>query len=278
MLSYFGTKLAAIAMKKQKLPVSLGLVFILLTCLVSAPVKVYAGGGNVAGTSDDSPTAAGDNLSPNTSEPTFEAVPGANVEVNSNAATDDSDINISASPEVQNNVNEAAEDILQEAENDNSSTVSSDGDSGNVLSDAANSNQLFNIVVVILQGGDNAQEAISQLQTSLGNLGVSQLAIQRLISALRGMISRSSASTSGVDMGSLKPVELVVSLKGLKTEIAQNAAKPSVDLNKLNAAIIAYNNIVMESSPDVVQKLAKDPQFLEIGKVLKQLRSALNKR
>jgi hypothetical protein len=258
-------------MKKQKLSVSFGLVLILLTCLVSAPLKVYAGSANVVGASDDSSSSAGDNVSPITSEPVVEPAPGANVEINNNSATGDSDINISASPEVQNNVNEAAEDILQEAGNDNSSTVSSVGDAGN-------SNPVFNIVIIILLGGANAEGAISQVQTSLSSLGVSPSAMQPLLNALQGMISRSSASTSGVDMGSLKPVELVAGVKDLKTEITQNAAKPSVDLNKLNAAITAYNNIVMESSPEVLQKLAKDPQFLEISKVLKQLRSALNKR
>ena len=50
-----------------------------------------------------------------------------------------------------------------------------------------------------------------------------------------------------------------------------------MDINQLNNAITAYNQIVMESSPEVLQKLAKDPQFLEVGRVLKQLRAALNK-
>ncbi|MEA5564234.1 hypothetical protein [Anabaena sp. UHCC 0399] len=261
-------------MKKQSLPLNLGLVLILLTCLVSAPLRVNAGSANVVGVSDDSASSSGDNLSPAT-EPPLEAVPGTNVEINSG----DSEVNISTSPEIQNNVNEAANEILQQAEDANSSVaVSSVGVDGTVLSNAGSSNSVFAIIVVILQGGADAENSVNQLQSSLGNLGVSPSAIQRLVNALRGMISQSSASTSGVDMGSLKPAHLVAGVKELRTEVAQNVAKPSVDLNKLNAAITAYNNIVMESSPEVVQKLAKDPQFLEIGKVLKQLRAALNKR
>ncbi|WP_414574849.1 hypothetical protein [Anabaena sp. CCY 9402-a] len=270
-------------MKKQNLPLNLGLVLILLTCLVSAPLRVNAGSANVVGVSDDSATSSGDNLSPAT-EPPLEAVPGTNVEINSG----DSEVNISTSPEIQNNVNEAANEILEQAEDANSSvavssvgvdgTVCSVGVDGTVLSCAGSSNSVFAIIVVILQGGADAENSVNQLQSSLGNLGVSPSAIRRLVNALQGMISQSSASTSGVDMGSLKPAHLVAGVKGLKKEVAQNVVKPSVDLNKLNAAITAYNNIVMESSPEVVQKLAKDPQFLEIGKVLKQLRAALNKR
>jgi hypothetical protein len=262
-------------MKKQKFPLSLGFVLILLTCLVSAPLRVNAGSANVVGVSDDSASSSGDNVSPVNSEPIVEPAPGTNVEVNSGG----SEVNVSASPEVQDNVNEAADEILQQAEDANSSVpVSSVGVDGTVLSDAGSSNSVFAIIVVILQGGANAENSVNQLQSSLGNLGISPSAIQGLINALQGMISKSSASTSGVDMGSLQPVQLVAGVKNLKTDIAQNAANPSVDLNKLNAAITAYNNIVMESNPEVLQKLAKDPQFLEIGKILKQLRAALNQR
>jgi hypothetical protein len=261
-------------MKKQKLSLSLGLVLILLTCLVSAPMRVNAGSANVVGVSDDSASSSGDNVSPVTSEAIVETAPGTNVEVTSGG----SEINISASPEIQNNVNDAADEILQQAEDASSSIVSGIGESGNVLSGAGSSNSVFTIVVIILQGGPNADSSVNQLQSSLGSLGVSASGIQALFNALRGMISTPSASTSGVNLGSLNGVQLVAGVKDLKIEISQNVAKSSVDLNKLNAAITAYNNIVMESSPEVVQKLAKDPEFLEIGKVIKQLRAALNKR
>jgi hypothetical protein len=48
-----------------------------------------------------------------------------------------------------------------------------------------------------------------------------------------------------------------------------------VNINKLNDAINAYNQIILESSPVVLQKLAQDKDFLAIGQTLKTLRAAL---
>ncbi|MBE9199394.1 MULTISPECIES: hypothetical protein [unclassified Nodularia (in: cyanobacteria)] len=58
--------------------------------------------------------------------------------------------------------------------------------------------------------------------------------------------------------------------------LVENGESPIVDINMLNAAIIDYNNIVMESSPEELQELAKDPEFIRTGKMLKELRAVLN--
>ncbi|MDB9371825.1 hypothetical protein [Nodularia sphaerocarpa] len=58
--------------------------------------------------------------------------------------------------------------------------------------------------------------------------------------------------------------------------LLENGESPIVDINMLNAAIVDYNNTVMESSPEELEKLAKDPDFIRTGKMLKELRAVLN--
>jgi hypothetical protein len=43
----------------------------------------------------------------------------------------------------------------------------------------------------------------------------------------------------------------------------------------LNAAIKAYNGIVTKSDAETLKKLSKNLEFIEIGRVLKELRAAL---
>ncbi|MEA5581118.1 hypothetical protein VB620_07170 [Nodularia harveyana UHCC-0300] len=57
--------------------------------------------------------------------------------------------------------------------------------------------------------------------------------------------------------------------------LMENGESPIVDINMLNAAIVNYNNTVMESSPEELERLAKDPEFIRTGKMLKELRAVL---
>jgi hypothetical protein len=57
--------------------------------------------------------------------------------------------------------------------------------------------------------------------------------------------------------------------------LVENGESPIVDINMLNAAIVDYNNTVMESSPEELRELAKDPAFIRQGKMLKELRAVL---
>ena len=236
-------------MKKQKFSLILTLALILFTYLVGGSTRVNAGTAGITGTSEDSTSSSGDNFNPGSSEPSVEPAPG--VEVSGNGS-------ISVATEVQNNLN---------------ATVI------NILSQNSDANSPAAIILVILLGGVNAEAAANQLQVSIVSLGVSSPSVASLVKALLALASNKSASVLGAPVGQLQPVQLVASTKGLMADlvIAQKGETPNVDIKKLNDAITAYNKIVMESSPKVIQKLAKDPQFLEVGKLLKQLRAALNK-
>jgi hypothetical protein len=238
-------------MKKQSFFLTFAIAFTFFTYLVSAPMRVNAGTGGITGGSEDSSSSSGDNFNPENTQAPVEPAPGVNVEFSGNSG-------LSVSTEVQNGVNAAV---------------------ANILSQTPAANSPAAIIIAILTGGSNAEAAANQLQAYIGGLGVSSSSVASLINALLGLSGNKSASTLGIPVGILQPVQLVASSKGLTADlvITQKGAIPNVDINQLNNAITAYNNIVMESSPQVLQKLAKDPQFLEVGKFLKQLRAALSK-
>ncbi|MBD2144514.1 hypothetical protein [Sphaerospermopsis sp. FACHB-1194] len=55
-----------------------------------------------------------------------------------------------------------------------------------------------------------------------------------------------------------------------------NGAVISVDINNLEAAITAYNNIVLATAPNNLQALSQDPTFRSLGNALQTLRGSLN--
>lgn len=234
-------------MKKQPLFFSFALAFTFFTYFVGAPIIVNAGTAGITGSSEDSSSSSGDNFNPGNAQPPVEPAPGVNVEFNGNGG-------LSVSAEVQNSVNAIIANVLSQT--------------------PATNSPFFNIIVILL-GGSNAEVVANQLQVSIVNLGVSSSSVASLVNALLGLAGNKSAAALGAPVGILQPVQL----KGLTADLvtAQKGETPNVDINQLNNAITAYNNVVMESSPEVIQKLAKDPQFLEVGKLLKQLRAALNK-
>ena len=92
----------------------------------------------------------------------------------------------------------------------------------------------------------------------------------------------SSPTTQSSSSVQLPKKYLVASTKALKFSpvIAQsdNNILPSVevDINDLHNAINTYNQIIQESSPVTLQQLSENQDFVEIGKVLKELRAAVN--
>ncbi|MBW4424483.1 MAG: hypothetical protein KME50_08470 [Nostoc desertorum CM1-VF14] len=221
-------------------------------------MRVNAGSAGITGGSEDSSSSSGDNFNPGNAQPPVEPAPGANVEFNDDCLGFNVSCRLRVSTEVQNGVNVTL---------------------ANILSQTPAANTPGAIIIVILMGGPNAKAAANQLQVSMVSSGASSSSVASLINAFLGLAEKKSASGLGIPVGILKPVQLVPSTKGLTADLvtAQKGETPSVDINQLNNAITAYNQIVMESSPEVLQKLAKDPQFLEVGRVLKQLRVALNK-
>lgn len=226
-------------MKKQPFSSLLILALMVSTYLVSTPVRVYAGSAGITGGSEDSATPSGDTFRPDNSQTLPEPAPGINLEIGSDGS-------LSTPIEVQNRLNEAIANIL-------SQTPEPDSPSANIMA--------------IVREGASASQAINQLQEALRNLGIRESFVRSLVTAFIGLSGNRSASISGVNGN----------VKGLvaNSAIAQQQVSPTLDINQLNAAITAYNTIVMQSSPEVLRELAKDPQFREIGKLLKQLRAAL---
>jgi hypothetical protein len=149
------------------------------------------------------------------------------------------------------------------------------------------------IIVLILEGlpgrENNNLQAIS---IRFINLGAPPNRVQSLTKALLGLCrSRRQASVPGIPVAELQKGQLVASIKAMKANftLAQEGGsqpsdnvtpspdiQPDLDINQLNDAVEAYNQIVSESSPVTLQKLLQDQDFVEIGKVLKELRAAIN--
>lgn len=232
----------------NKLPLSLGLL-LTFASLVIAPIKANAGVVVTPGTTPDSSNFSGTNFVPTNTVP--QPAPDTNVSVGETGQ-------ISAPPAVQNNVNNTA---------------------GNFVNPPGGPVTQQSLVIIIILQGSGSQTAANTIVNLWTSFGVSTGNIQALITALRSLLKNKSAATPGLPVAQLAPGQLVASTKGFaaRSVIAQNSAKPNVDLNKLNDAINAYNKIVLESSPETLVKLSKDPEFLQTGKFLRELRTSLNK-
>ena len=171
-----------------------------------------------------------------------------------NSATGNSVV-ITLPPQVQVAVNQSAAAIIQ--------TLSTTGGGANVVS--------------LLTGGAGSQAAAVALTDSLITAGISPQKAQALVAALDGLFGSTKASLSNLPIAQATSGQLVASNKALKPilVIAQSGAVINVDIKKLNDAIVAYNGIILTSEPENLRKLYKDNDFVAIGKVLKELRKAI---
>ncbi|PAX60415.1 hypothetical protein [Brunnivagina elsteri] len=225
-------------MNKQKLTLGFGLMTVLLSGLV-ATAPVFAGSGAAKGTGTGSGSFIGTPI-----------VPGSNLSVGRNGI-------IIAPPGIQLQVNNIARGIIARQ---------------------APINSPLNIIIIILRGGTSANTPATQVQTALVNVRVSPALAQALIKSLTAMFGSKVSATSGVAVAQLEVSPLVASNKGLAvSKIAQGGEKADVNISQLNASINAYNQIILESSPETLRELAKNEEFVAIGSVLKELRQALNK-
>jgi hypothetical protein len=116
----------------------------------------------------------------------------------------------------------------------------------------------------------------------LKQAGVSPALAGRFVFTLIKIIPAPRPTTQRSGSVQLPKKYLVASTKALKFSpiIAQsdNNILPSVevDINDLHNAINTYNQIIQESSPVTLQQLSENQDFVEIGKVLKELRAAVN--
>jgi hypothetical protein len=100
------------------------------------------------------------------------------------------------------------------------------------------------VLVALLQGGSIGQTASDNLTDLLSNAGVN------------------------TDLGN--------NLRVILSRIVPNQENADVDINQLNNAINTYNQIIQQSSPVTLQALSQSQDFVEIGNVLKELRTAVN--
>lgn len=230
-------------MSKQKLTLKVGLVLMLLSSLVVSPLRANAGQAVIQGSSPDSSGITGDTFGPgNQGTPSPDGV------------SIGSDGSLFTSPTIRDRLNELALNLICRRRNAPS------------------------LVIIIIAGLDGAENAAPQVGTSFVNLGASANSVQELMRQIYGLCTCPRASLPGIPVGQLIPGQLVASVKELKAGslISQEAGLlENVDVNRLSAAIKAYNQIVSESSPATLKKLSQDPNFLEIGRVLKELGSAV---
>ncbi|MFO5491297.1 MAG: hypothetical protein ACLBM6_01845 [Cuspidothrix sp.] len=176
-------------------------------------------------------------------------------------------VNVTVTPAATQAVNAAAASILNAA----ASSATGGGDAGG--------GQGVATVVALAVGGAEAQAAVAQLTSALSAAGVSPALVTTLLQNIAGLLSSTDVSTTpSFPSAQLPQAQLVAGTKDLKASltIAQTNTASTVNINKLNNAINAYNQIILESSPVVLQKLAQDKDFLAIGQTLKTLRAALN--
>ena len=229
-------------MKKQRLPLNLGLATLFATSLVGAmSVRVNAGSSPVPGVAPDSSGVTGGIFNPE--PPAAPAAPAAGT-----GATVDTGGQVSVPAVVQTSVNNAAVTVI--------STPAPAG------SPAAT-------IIVLIAGGSGSSGAAANVTTTIVSLGVSPASVQVLVNALGALLGGSSSASA-------TPGILVASAGGAADiNLAQNGAKPNVDINQLNTAINAYNQIIMESDAEALRKLSTNAEFVEMGKVLRELRAAM---
>ncbi|MCZ2207200.1 hypothetical protein [Cylindrospermopsis raciborskii] len=162
---------------------------------------------------------------------------------------------LSVAPEVQATLNQLVPNIVQ------------------VLGTTANTTDL--VTLVLARPG--VTDAAARITLALTTAGISPQLAVALVNALNGLFSPSTASLPGTSLTQAQSGGILVSNKNLKDNItlAQAGAAFSVNINKLSAAITAYNNIVIESKPPILKRLSQDVSFVGIGNTLKQLRKAI---
>ncbi|MFN9599532.1 MAG: hypothetical protein ACK56T_10900 [Dolichospermum sp.] len=143
-------------------------------------------------------------------------------------------------------------------------------DGGTVSVDAAD-------IAPLLTGGAGSQQAAVALTNSFTAAGISPQLATALVTSLTGLFASNTGSLPNQPVALTTSGQIVASAKAFKpvTIIAQGSAGISVNINKLNDAIVAYNAIVLQSKPEAVKNLSNNTGFRGIGGILKELRTAV---
>ncbi len=236
-------------MKKQKLSFHLNLLLITLTFFISAiGMKANAGKNNAQGSTLESTSYSGNNFTPQNQRVQTQLTNVINsIEINNGQ--------ISVPQAVQKKVNQVAINILNDIDpviattdsNDNDrdkTTITSDGNEGNDFNINTNEIYFADIISILTEETSNST-VIFPIRDIFIEAGVGSELVEKLINPMQGMIL-------------LTPNKQI-----------------NVDINKLNAAINAYNEIIMKSNAKTLNKLALNQNFMTIRNILNRFRTAL---
>ncbi|MDB9309398.1 hypothetical protein PN471_12320, partial [Aphanizomenon sp. CS-733/32] len=132
----------------------------------------------------------------------------------------------------------------------------------------------------LLTGGAGSQQAAVALTNSLTAAGISPQLATALVTSLAGLFGSTVSTNTSLPNQPLAQAtsgQIIAGIKALKPVyvIGQSGAGLSVNINKLNDAIVAYNGIILQSEPKALKNLSRNTGFVGIGGILKQLRTAI---
>ncbi|MFM9157024.1 MAG: hypothetical protein ACKOPK_03690, partial [Dolichospermum sp.] len=146
-----------------------------------------------------------------------------------------------------------------------------------ISSDGATTGGTAADVSTVLTGSAGSQQSAVTLANSFVADGVPAPLATALVTSLTGLFGSTNASVPSQPVAIATSGQLVASTKAFKpvTIIAQGSAGLSVNINKLNDAIVAYNAVILRSEPQVVKNLSNNSGFRGISGILKQLRDVI---
>ncbi|MFY7800235.1 MAG: hypothetical protein ACOVQ3_14865 [Dolichospermum sp.] len=215
------------------------------------------------------------------------AISGQSLESNASSitvtnSTTGNSVVISLPPIVQATVNQLAAVIVQNInQNINNTTGGTTGGGttggGTTATGGTAAGATAVDIGALVTGGAGSQQAAVALTNSFTAAGISPQLATALVTSLTGLFASNTGSLPNQPVALTTSGQIVASAKAFKpvTIIAQGSAGISVNINKLNDAIVAYNAIVLQSKPEAVKNLSNNTGFRGIGGILKQLRTAI---
>lgn len=166
-------------------------------------------------------------------------------------------------------------------------------DSSGLIGDTARVQSLFGtpasvispITGVSLSSGDGGNVIITitgALQTNLIAAAAalfsptSTTPVSEPIANLLTGVTTGNLPTFNVPEGAIPLVNALSSALNNLIVRDSSGAVISVDVNQLEQAITAYNNLVNGAAPNALQQLSQDPNFRATGRILESLRASLN--
>ncbi|MEO0840279.1 MAG: hypothetical protein AAF063_15420, partial [Cyanobacteria bacterium J06643_5] len=241
-------------------------------------IKANAGEVNAQGSTPESTGYSGSNFNPQSQRINTQLTNVTNsIQINNGQIT--------VPRNIQQKVNQVANNILNEIDAVGTTEFNSDRDKTTITNDSngsdnfnINSNKIYSAEIIsILTQETSINEVTLLIRNIFVEAGVSSESTEELINSIQGMISV-PISVSAIDTSEFfQTTEILANNKSLEASIllAQNA-KINVDVNKLNAAINAFNKIIMKSDAETLNKLAINPNFMTIRNILNQFRTAMN--